>query len=297
MLPKHELPDFTDLTDISDNIFDKINRTYKEVKTSLSKNLLQYCGLATFNYIGKQPDKVTLMIPHVIGTRYYENAWYEQYNNIMEKINTIQKDNHYVYMMGDFNIRRYNGNWRIIKGRQIPDNIQDISYENTLYTNNIQNLKHHHKSDKSAHRVISGQCNPYDTRGTWGEAPVGSWRKAPDDTRGTWGEAPDDTRGTWGKAPDDTRGTWGKAPVGSWRKAPGDTRGTWGEAPDDTRGTWGEAQQAPSKPSYIPPHKRDTSSTVQQVAQLAPDGPRRKAPLAPDGSRRKAPDGPWRKAP
>jgi hypothetical protein len=110
----------------------------------VSQNLLQYCGLATFKKISEPQSMVTLLVPHLLGTlELEEDMWIQQVKNIVNKISTLKTENHYVYMMGDFNIcpitvwRNEERNKQI--GHELIFNsIDRIEGENTLYTNNIE---------------------------------------------------------------------------------------------------------------------------------------------------------------
>ena len=125
----------------------------------ISQNLLQYCGLATFNKISEPQSMVTLLVPHLLGTRKYTKMWQSQFTHIANKIQTLQTPTQYVYMMGDFNIRVYGEDWRILSDKKILETIQNIENENTLYTNNITATKDDTINLKySVHKVILGTC-------------------------------------------------------------------------------------------------------------------------------------------
>jgi len=171
---------------------------------NISSNILQYCGLATFTYTAPTPvstpeaqpastgkyrppamrvlefvnDRlITFLIPHILRTRREVNMWKSQYDNIINKINTISlRENNNVYMIGDFNIRG-SRDWRDLRVESsnwgdFPllsyisnEYIKEIERENTLHTVNITDSKildqYKHgetKIELSVHKIISANA-------------------------------------------------------------------------------------------------------------------------------------------
>ena len=216
---------------------------------NISSNILQYCGLATFTYTAPTPvstpeaqpastgkyrppamrvlefvnDRlITFLIPHILRTRREVNMWKSQYDNIINKINTISlRENNNVYMIGDFNIRGscnwrdltpVNSDWRTPRLYISNEYIKEIEGENTLHTSNITNpvnleQYYHNGTHLSAHKIISANAKniilnrieytkPLRDSGT-------SWRNPRADSGTSWRSPRADSGTSW-RSPRDT---------------------------------------------------------------------------------------------
>lgn len=141
----------------------------------ISRNILQYSGLAIFNTtpIGEAAPSQQLsafLVPHFYKTRFQEDLWFPQFFNINEKIVQLKSQDIKSYMIGDFNVRGFLKQWSTpptnrlldMKGKftEYAESIREVKGENTLYKNivvdDVIDQYKYQGTNISYHKIVHG---------------------------------------------------------------------------------------------------------------------------------------------